>query len=182
MIRCMSAIFAVGFVAVAPPIARAGDAAGLQVEHATAPLAVSEPTPLFSWYVQPNGPGADTAASPQFRTTFTVPAGKTVAWATLAIVGLGVNSVEIDGEPLGTVLDAGYTDYNKRILYMVHDVTTHGKAGDVVRFDYGEVLGAAGKASKALGNYAVGPRQALATGPLHAGRQPAGHPGAALHL
>jgi alpha-L-rhamnosidase len=74
-------------------------------------------------------PGADTPASPEFRTTFTTASGKTVAWATLAVAGLGLNDIYIDDQKLDSEMNASNSDYNKTLFYIVHDVTQQLTAG-----------------------------------------------------
>ncbi len=60
--------------------------------------------------------------SPLFRKTFV--AGKPIKKARLYVSGLGYYEMFINGKKAGeSVLDPGYTDFRKRVLYASHDVT-----------------------------------------------------------
>lgn len=64
---------------------------------------------------------AQTGPSPVFRKTFTLT--KPVAAATIHITGLGYFELHLNGRKVGDhVLDPGYTRYDKRVLYVTHDV------------------------------------------------------------
>jgi alpha-L-rhamnosidase len=66
---------------------------------------------------------------PLFRKTFT--AAKTIAHATMYISGLGQYELHINGERIGnSFLAPGWTNYEKRVLYNVYDVTAAIKKGD----------------------------------------------------
>jgi len=60
--------------------------------------------------------------APLLRKAFTV--GKNVARARIYIAGLGYHEVYINGRKAGDhVLDPGFTRYDRRVLYVTHDVT-----------------------------------------------------------
>ncbi len=60
--------------------------------------------------------------SPLLRKEFT--AGKSIARATVYISGLGFYELMLNGQRVGdSVLDPAYTRYDKRALYVTHDVT-----------------------------------------------------------
>ncbi len=60
--------------------------------------------------------------APLFRKEFVAPAG--IARARLSITGLGYYEASINGRRVGDqVLDPGWTNYEKRVLYSVYDVT-----------------------------------------------------------
>ncbi|MEV4317347.1 family 78 glycoside hydrolase catalytic domain [Actinocrispum sp. NPDC049592] len=66
---------------------------------------------------------APEAPAPVLRKEFAV--GKTVSSARLYISGLAYYEAVINGKRVGAqVLDPGYTNYNKTVLYATHDVTT----------------------------------------------------------
>jgi alpha-L-rhamnosidase len=68
------------------------------------------------------------AALPVFRDEFTVE--KPVARALLFVSGLGQNAVKLDGRTVtATVLNPGWTDYRKTVLYNTYDVTAALQAG-----------------------------------------------------
>lgn len=67
-------------------------------------------------------------ASPMFRKQFSI--AKPVSKARLYISGLGYYEAFIDGQKVGAnLLDPGYTDFSKRVLYVTHDVTKLLKKG-----------------------------------------------------
>ena len=60
--------------------------------------------------------------SPRFRTEFALP--KKVASARCYVSGLGYYELYVNGERVGgRTLDPGFTDFGKRVLYSVYDVT-----------------------------------------------------------
>ena len=60
--------------------------------------------------------------APLFRKEFTI--DKPVRRARLYVTGLGYYTARLNGEQIGDrVLDPGWTDYSKRVLYSTHDVT-----------------------------------------------------------
>jgi alpha-L-rhamnosidase len=66
---------------------------------------------------------------PLFRRSFT--ASKTISNATVYISGLGQYELHINGEKIGnSFLAPGWTNYEKRVLYNVYDVTAAVKKGD----------------------------------------------------
>ncbi|GAA4958341.1 family 78 glycoside hydrolase catalytic domain [Algibacter aquimarinus] len=68
-------------------------------------------------------------ASPLLRKSFKV--SKKVKQAKAYISGLGYYELFINGKPIGTqVLDPGWTDYRKTILYATHDITEQIQNGD----------------------------------------------------
>jgi len=73
-------------------------------------------------------PQTDAAALPVFRYEFD--AAGAVKRALLFISGLGQYAVHINGQPItGSVLNPGWTDYHKTILYNSFDVTSELHAG-----------------------------------------------------
>lgn len=67
--------------------------------------------------------------APLFRKSF--PVGKEVKDARVYIASAGYHELFINGERVGTnYLDPGYTHFDKRILYVTHDVTSLLKQGD----------------------------------------------------
>jgi len=74
-----------------------------------------------------SAPGSDEDRSPQpaplFRKSFILAEPPVNAW--LYICGLGCHEVRLNGEKLGDhVLDPAFTRYDRRALYVVHDVTS----------------------------------------------------------
>lgn len=68
--------------------------------------------------------------APLMRRTFTLPDTE-VSRARLYVSGLGVHVAHLNGERVGdSVLDPGFTDYRRRILYTVHDVTGFLRQGE----------------------------------------------------
>jgi alpha-L-rhamnosidase len=66
---------------------------------------------------------------PLFRRSFTV--AKTVTSATIYISGLGQYELHINGQKIGNnFLAPGWTNYEKRVLYNVYDVTAAIRKGD----------------------------------------------------
>lgn len=66
---------------------------------------------------------------PVFRHGFTV--AKPVRHAVLCISGLGHHQASINGEQVsGAMLDPGWTDYRKTVLYLSHDVTALLRQGE----------------------------------------------------
>jgi len=71
----------------------------------------------------------DTMAAPLFRKGFRV--DQPVEKARLYISGLGYYEAELNGEKVGDqVLDPGWTNYGKRVLYSTYDVTDRVKEGE----------------------------------------------------
>ncbi|WP_194775340.1 family 78 glycoside hydrolase catalytic domain [Pararhodonellum marinum] len=67
--------------------------------------------------------------SPYFRKTFALDKG--IKEAKLYITGLGYYEAFLNGERIGDqVLDPGWTNYSKRVLYSTYDVTDHLKSGN----------------------------------------------------
>lgn len=67
--------------------------------------------------------------APLFRKSF--PVGKEVKDARVYVASAGYHELFINGERVGTnYLDPGYTHFDKRILYVTHDVTSLLKQGD----------------------------------------------------
>lgn len=65
---------------------------------------------------------ADDEPSPMFRKDFTTT--KEIASARCYISGLGYYELYLNGQKSGkNMLDPGFTDYNKRVLYATHDIT-----------------------------------------------------------
>lgn len=72
---------------------------------------------------------AQQAPSPIFRKTFTV--SKAVRSATLYVSGLGYHEVRLNGDKVGDhVLDPAFTRYDRRVLYVTHDITSRVRRGD----------------------------------------------------
>ncbi|SFF25508.1 alpha-L-rhamnosidase [Actinacidiphila alni] len=68
------------------------------------------------------------APAPLLRRDFTVT--KPVRQARLYAAGVGYHELEINGRKVGdSVLDPAPTDYDKRVLYVTHDVTQHLRRG-----------------------------------------------------
>ena len=85
--------------------------------------------PVFSSKWITDGNNKDFEPAPMFRKTFTV--GKAVQDARLYVASAGYNEMFINGERVGGhYLDPGYTHFDKRILYVTHDVTGMVKEGD----------------------------------------------------
>lgn len=86
------------------------------------------------------GPGTrplGNQAAPHFRKSFTL-AGPVVR-ATLHVCGLGYHEVSLNGKKVGDhLLDPAFTRYDKRRLYVTHDVTAKITAGENV---LGVILG-----------------------------------------
>jgi alpha-L-rhamnosidase len=101
---------------------------------------------------------------PLLARTFTL--DKPVAGARLYAVGLGVGEFRLNGARLGdAVLEPGYTDYRKRVLYTVYDVTQTVRGGQNtlgVLLGHGihDVPGQTDRYTKFTG--AMGPMKALA--------------------
>ena len=71
----------------------------------------------------------DFEQSPLFRKTFTV--DKKIKSARAYICGLGYYELFLNGERVGkNYLDPGYTHFDKRVLYVTHDVTSLVKSGN----------------------------------------------------
>ncbi|WP_231496820.1 glycoside hydrolase family 78 protein [Prevotella sp. 10(H)] len=71
---------------------------------------------------------SDYEPSPMFRKDFTV--NKNIASARYYISGLGYYELFLNGEKIGNnLLDPGFTDYGKRVLYSTYDVTKAIKKG-----------------------------------------------------
>lgn len=67
--------------------------------------------------------------APLFRKSF--PVGKEVKDARVYVASAGYHELFVNGERVGTnYLDPGYTHFDKRILYVTHDVTSLLKQGD----------------------------------------------------
>ncbi|MGE5609287.1 MAG: family 78 glycoside hydrolase catalytic domain [Bacillota bacterium] len=67
--------------------------------------------------------------APYFRKTFTV--SKRIKSARAYVCGLGYYELSLNGEKVGDhVLDPGYTQYNKRVLYVTYDITDRLQMGD----------------------------------------------------
>ncbi|HEX2973491.1 MAG TPA: family 78 glycoside hydrolase catalytic domain, partial [Tepidisphaeraceae bacterium] len=67
--------------------------------------------------------------APFFRKTFAV--SKPVKSARAYVCGLGYFELSLNGKKVGDhVLDPGYTQYNKRVLYVTHDITTQVQQGE----------------------------------------------------
>jgi len=73
----------------------------------------------------------DFEPSPLFRKTFSF--GKEVKSARAYICGLGYYELFLNGKRVGkNYLDPGFTHFDKRVLYVTHDVTTMLKSGENV--------------------------------------------------
>ena len=71
----------------------------------------------------------DFEQSPLFRKTFSV--DKKIKSARAYICGLGYYELFLNGKRVGkNYLDPGYTHFDKRVLYVTHDVTSLVKSGD----------------------------------------------------
>lgn len=67
--------------------------------------------------------------APMFRTGFRVE--RSVVRARACVSGLGYYELHLNGARVGdAVLDPGWTDYAKRVLYATYDVTAHLRPGD----------------------------------------------------
>jgi alpha-L-rhamnosidase len=85
-----------------------------------APWGTPRPGPRVGWSQQ--------ASSPLFRKSFEV--GKPIRRATAYICGLGYHELSINGQKVGDhVLDPGFTRYDRRALYVTHDVTQQVQEG-----------------------------------------------------
>ena len=79
-----------------------------------------------------------TPIAPMLRRSFTV--DRPVARARAYVTGLGYYELHLNGQKVGrSVLDPGWTDYRKRVLYSTYDVTAHLQEGPNV---VGAMLGA----------------------------------------
>lgn len=68
-------------------------------------------------------------SSPLFRKNFEV--GKKIATARAYVSGLGYYELYLNGNRVGkNILDPGYTHFDKRVLYVTHDITSLLKDGD----------------------------------------------------
>ena len=75
------------------------------------------------WLAAPTA-GVDAEPAPLFRKSFSL--GKKVAHATVSISGLGYYELTMNGKKVGDrVLDPKFTRYDRRVLYVTHDVTKH---------------------------------------------------------
>ncbi len=73
-------------------------------------------------------PAGWTGRTKYFRRVFEL--GQPVLKARAYIAGLGYHELRINGEKVGDhVLDPGWTDYSKRVLYVTHDITGHLQTG-----------------------------------------------------
>jgi len=78
--------------------------------------------------VQLDGKGETPAASPLLRNEFTV--AKDIRRARVYVSGVGFSELYLNGRKVGDhVLDPAATDYDKRVLYVTHDVTDRLKDG-----------------------------------------------------
>ncbi|MDD4821294.1 MAG: alpha-L-rhamnosidase N-terminal domain-containing protein, partial [Bacteroidales bacterium] len=67
--------------------------------------------------------------SPLFRRSFNV--GKKIATARAYVSGLGYYELYLNGKRVGNnMLDPGYTHFDKRVLYVTHDITSLLQTGD----------------------------------------------------
>ncbi|MEV6285076.1 family 78 glycoside hydrolase catalytic domain [Kribbella sp. NPDC051770] len=75
--------------------------------------------------------GASTEAAPLLRRTFALTSP--VARARLYVSGLAYADLRLNGQPVtDAVLDPGFTDYDRTVLYVTHDVTDLLTTGDNV--------------------------------------------------
>ncbi|MDR1280082.1 MAG: glycoside hydrolase family 78 protein [Opitutaceae bacterium] len=75
-------------------------------------------------------PAGCTGRALYFRHVFEIREQKAVRQARAYIVGLGYHELRLNGQKVGDhVLDPGWTDYAKRILYVTHDITAHLQTG-----------------------------------------------------
>ena len=100
---------------------------------------------VYSWYeldrdrksIKWSDRSAQVDPSPFFRKPFSI--SRTVKKATVYVTGLGYHELYINGRKVGDhVLDPGVTHYNKRVLYVTHDITGQIKQG---RNALGAILG-----------------------------------------
>src|SRR5688500_15659730 len=71
----------------------------------------------------------DVAPAPMLRKSFALRGPVKVARA--YVCGLGYHELRINGKKVGDhLLDPGYTRFDRRVLYVTHDVTEHVKQGD----------------------------------------------------
>jgi len=76
----------------------------------------------------PAGGWRQERSSPIFRKIFDVPPG--VRRATVSIAGIGYHELSLNGSKVGDhVLDPAFTRYDRRTLYVTHDVTAQLQAG-----------------------------------------------------
>ncbi len=70
-------------------------------------------------------------ASPYFRKTFTIPAGKNVQSATAYITAHGLYEAYLNGQRIGDAyLTPGWTSYHHRLQYQAYDATNQVQAGE----------------------------------------------------
>lgn len=80
------------------------------------------------WRAQWIGAPEAGAAAPALRKEWTL--REKPVRATAYFCGLGYGELYLNGKKVGDhVLDPGFTDYTKRVLYVAHDVTSHLRAG-----------------------------------------------------
>ncbi len=85
------------------------------------PWGVPRVGPALGWSQQ--------ASSPVFRKTF--PLAKPVARAVVYVAGLGYHELHLNGHKVGDdVLDPAFTRYDRRVLYVAHEVTDLVHQGD----------------------------------------------------
>jgi alpha-L-rhamnosidase len=74
------------------------------------------------WIGHPPQDASDSLPAPLLRSTFVV--DKPVRQARIYVAGVGYHELELNGQRVGNhVLDPACTDYDKRVLYVTHDVT-----------------------------------------------------------
>ncbi len=97
-------------------------------------LFLRTPADLSKWVPSPKDPKPTlkrTFPAPLLRKSFTV--GKPVKSAEVAICGLGLHELYLNGKKVGDhVLDPAQTTYDKRAFYILHDVTKSLRKGDNV--------------------------------------------------
>lgn len=101
---------------------------------AAGPIDASEWQHAKAWIAKEDGPWANRGVMPEFlppprfRKEFAI--SNPIRRARIAVCGLGYHELFLNGERVGDRrLDPGQTDYDKRALFVVHDVTAQVRQG-----------------------------------------------------
>jgi len=94
---------------------------GLSSNISTFEMGLLNPKDWEGYWIEQN---EDEIKGPLFRKDFTIE--KDIKKARVYVTGLGYYELHINGQKIGDkVLDPGWTDYDKRILYSAYDITTN---------------------------------------------------------